>query len=140
MGEELHSELLARLRKLATDDLVTPGEWIAYFNPHGDPYLVPADRPFPTSAIANVNPEPRDYGRANALYLGAVSPPVVLALIDKMESMAKTLRKISADVRGAGDMGLVILDDDGVAPAPISLADELWLYALLLDGKLRDDE
>lgn len=40
---------------------------------------------------------------------------------------------ISADLRAWGDVALVCLDDNGVAPAPITLADELWLIAFQLD-------
>lgn len=46
---------------------------------------------------------------------------------------AAALRAIAADVRAAGDVPLVILNRDGVAPAAITLADELWLIALRLD-------
>jgi hypothetical protein len=53
---------------------------------------------------------------------------------------AHTLRCIANDLRSAGDVPLVMLDEDGVAPADISLADELWLIALRLDGRLSNDE
>lgn len=54
-----------------TVDAATPGPWQAYFTVHGDPFVVPAARPYPTSAIATVSTAPNDYGRANALLLAA---------------------------------------------------------------------
>lgn len=42
---------------------------------------------------------------------------------------------IARDLRQAGDARLVRLSGDGVASAGITLADELWLIALRLDGK-----
>ena len=47
--------------------------------------------------------------------------------------IAEALCHLAADLRSAGDVDLVLLDEDGVAPADITLADELWLYALRLD-------
>jgi len=57
----------------------TPGPWRAYFTVHGDPYVVPSARPYPTSAIATVSTAPDDYGRANALLLAAA--PDLLAML-----------------------------------------------------------
>jgi hypothetical protein len=65
---------------------------------------------------------------------------VVSGAPEDVERVAVALRKLSADVRAAGDAPLVRLDEDGVAPAGITLADELWLYALQLDGRFDDDE
>lgn len=46
---------------------------------------------------------------------------------------AEWLARISRDVRLAGDMSLVHLDEDGVRPAGMTLADEIWLVASQLD-------
>ena len=53
---------------------------------------------------------------------------------DLAKECAKHLCLIAADLRAAGDASLVILSSEGVAPASITLADELWLIALRLDG------
>jgi len=45
---------------------------------------------------------------------------------------------IAADLRSAGDLSLVLLSEDGVQPADITLADELWLLSLRADNELRD--
>jgi hypothetical protein len=50
--------------------------------------------------------------------------------------VARTLCAIANDLRAAGDIGLVRLDPDGVAPAEITLADELWLCAFRLDQEV----
>lgn len=47
------------------------GEWIAYFTGHGDPFVVPADMPYPSSAICQVNTGAADYGRGNAIAIAA---------------------------------------------------------------------
>jgi hypothetical protein len=47
---------------------------------------------------------------------------------------AEALRHIADDLRAAGDIPLVHLRDDGVARAGITLADEMWLLAVDLDG------
>jgi hypothetical protein len=52
---------------------------------------------------------------------------------ETVKDVARTLRAIAADVRSAGDVPLVELSEDGVTPAAITLADELWLTALRLD-------
>lgn len=46
---------------------------------------------------------------------------------------SEQLRAIARDIRAAGDIPLVRLDDDGVTPEAITLADELWLIAFQLD-------
>lgn len=51
-------------------------------------------------------------------------------------NVALALRRIAADIRLAGDVRLVRLNEDGVAPAEFTLSDELWMNALLLDGKI----
>lgn len=49
----------------------TPGPWHAYFNMHGDPFVVTdPDRPG-FSGVATVHTSPEDYGRANTLLLAA---------------------------------------------------------------------
>lgn len=53
-------------------------------------------------------------------------------------SIASPLRAVARDVRAAGDVPLVRLSEDGVTDQAFSLADELWLYALLLDGEMGD--
>ena len=50
------------------------------------------------------------------------------------------LCRIANDLRLAGDVRLVLMDSDGVAPAAISLADELWLIAFSLDGDIAMSE
>lgn len=45
---------------------------------------------------------------------------------------ARHLAMIAGDLRAAGDVPLVRLDDDGVAPEPLTLADEIWLIAVRL--------
>ena len=47
---------------------------------------------------------------------------------------ASWLVRIANDLRSAGDMPLVSMDVNGVGPASISLADELWLVAFCLDA------
>lgn len=49
---------------------------------------------------------------------------------------AATLRAIANDLRNAGDVQVVELSEDGVGPAATTLADELWLIALRLDGEV----
>lgn len=56
------------------------------------------------------------------------------------DAAASHLRLIANDLRAAGDVPLVMLRPDGVTPAMISLADELWLVALNLDHRLADGE
>ncbi len=46
---------------------------------------------------------------------------------------ARHLRLIANDLRTAGDVPLVNIGMEGVSPASITLADELWLIALRLD-------
>lgn len=46
---------------------------------------------------------------------------------------AEWLVRIAHDLRQAGDLRLVRLDEDGVRNEPISLADELWLVASALN-------
>ncbi len=46
---------------------------------------------------------------------------------------ARHLRHIARDLRVAGDISLVLLSDDGVRAAGITLADEIWLIASRLD-------
>ena len=46
---------------------------------------------------------------------------------------ARQLRLIANDLRTAGDVPLVNIGMEGVSPASITLADELWLIALRLD-------
>ena len=55
---------------------------------------------------------------------------------EKLLMVGRTLRIIAADVKAAGDMGLVRLSPDGVTEAEITLSDELWLLALLADGRI----
>lgn len=50
-------------------DATTPGPWLPYFTVHGDPMVVPASTPYPTSRIADVSTAPDDYGRANAVLI-----------------------------------------------------------------------
>jgi hypothetical protein len=50
--------------------------------------------------------------------------------------VAEWLRRIASDLRAAGDVKLVNLDEDGVSPANITLADEIWLAAFQLDPRL----
>lgn len=47
---------------------------------------------------------------------------------------ARHLAQISVQLREAGDIPLVLLGDDGVGPAGVTLADELWLIAFQLDA------
>lgn len=54
--------------------------------------------------------------------------------------VALCLRKISRDLRSAGDVPLVLMDPDGVAPADVTLSDELWLLAFSLDPRLTTEE
>lgn len=61
-------------------DAATPGDWRAHFTIHGDPMIVHRDATrgsWPTHRIADVSTSPDDYGRANALLLGALGGPVL---------------------------------------------------------------
>jgi hypothetical protein len=53
---------------------------------------------------------------------------------------AEHLRKIADDLRSAGDIPLVALSEEGVTRQWVTLADELWLIALRLDGRLNSDQ
>lgn len=57
-------------------------------------------------------------------------------MADAAKRAAAQLRSIANDLRSAGDVNLVVLDEQGVAPADITLADELWLIALMLDDEV----
>lgn len=57
---------------------------------------------------------------------------------DEPFDAGRHLRYLSREVRGAGDMGLVLLSEDGVSTISLTLADELWLVAHRIDGKLTD--
>ena len=48
---------------------------------------------------------------------------------------ARWLVRIADDLRAAGDVTQVMLEDDGVSPA-ITVADELWLVAHQLDSEV----
>lgn len=50
-----------------------------------------------------------------------------------VERCAEWLIEIARDLRAAGDLPLVRLNEDGVTPEPLSLAGELELIALQLD-------
>ncbi len=50
-----------------------------------------------------------------------------------IRNVACQLRLIANDLRAAGDIPLVRFDEEGVAPDPLTLADELWLAAACLD-------
>lgn len=58
---------------------LTPGRWVPYFTVHGDPFVVPESRQFPTSALATVSTAPSDYGRRNAVLMAA-APDLLAAL------------------------------------------------------------
>ena len=45
------------------------------------------------------------------------------------------LLRIARDLRNAGDVNLVLFDDDGVAPSDITLSDELELVALVVSSE-----
>jgi hypothetical protein len=49
---------------------------------------------------------------------------------------AEHLRLIAKDLRSAGDVQMVELSERGVTRSYVTLADELWLIALQLDGRL----
>lgn len=74
------------------------------------------------------------------LPVGWVTEAVIAHCARVADSEAKLaadwLRDIASDLRESGDVPLVRLSDDGVGPADISLADELWLVAFSLDPTL----
>lgn len=49
---------------------------------------------------------------------------------------AESLRRISNDLRSAGDISLVRLSEHGVTQQAITLAEELWMIGLQLDGHM----
>lgn len=51
-----------------------------------------------------------------------------------LAEIAPQLCRMSNDLRTAGDVEMVVFDDDGVAPSAITFADELWLIALRING------
>ena len=53
-----------------------------------------------------------------------------------VDELADQLCRIARDLRTAGDVALVELDENGVTPANITLADELWLIALRLNDDI----
>lgn len=90
------------LRALAV--AATPGPWAPYFTSHGDPMVVLADRGWfgaitdpivdddvGLGIMARVSTSPSDYGRANAEYMGAVGPDVVLGLLDEVSALRQQL-------------------------------------------------
>jgi hypothetical protein len=58
----------------------------------------------------------------------------VSALPD-LPGLARQLSQISLQVREAGDVPLVHISADGVAPLGVTLADELYLIAFQLDAE-----
>ncbi len=53
--------------------------------------------------------------------------------VSDLRALARQLAQISVQVRDLGDVQLVLLGADGVGPAGVTLADELWLIAYQLD-------
>lgn len=76
MPDDVSSRILAAatLAEQAVAKTSPQGDWQPYFTVHGDPMLVPVERPWPTSRIADIGTEPADYGRANCKLLGASGP------------------------------------------------------------------
>lgn len=64
------------------------GRWVAHFTTHGDPHVVEEGGRGLFGHVASVGTSPDDYGRARALYLAAVSPAVVLELLDELDRLA----------------------------------------------------
>lgn len=64
-------------------------DWQAHFTVHGDPMLVPRDRPWASSRIADVSTSPADYGRANCILLGASGPSHWGAVAELLREVAR---------------------------------------------------
>lgn len=97
---------LARLRQLAQAaiagdpmDRQWPTEWEAWFNFHGDPFVVEKGRK-QWAVVATVATAPADYGQARANYIGACGPATMLALLDMVESHAAPGDDTAADLSG----------------------------------------
>jgi len=60
----------------------------------------------------------------------------VRVLSDTATRQAHLLRELAKELRAAGDVQQLELSDEGVTQDVITLADELWLIALALDGEL----
>lgn len=83
----------------------TSAPWMAYFNTHGDPYVVPRDASSLASRICDVSVAPEDYGKGNALLIAAAPDLAadVIALADEVEAlraaMLEAARHIEANHR-----------------------------------------
>lgn len=70
---------------------------------------------------------------AGALLDLAIAHQADAALRATVAECADQLRHLADAVRSAGDVPMVRLDADGIAPEPITLADHIWLVSHRLD-------
>lgn len=86
----LRSLAIAAIPGYPLDAADSTGQWEAWFNFHGDPYVVESGRgQFGT--VATVATVPEDYGRARAEFMGAANPATVLALLDELVAARNAL-------------------------------------------------
>lgn len=90
--------------------------WLPYFTVHGDPMLVPVDKPYPGGRIADISVSPSDYGKAICEHLGACSPDVILADLDELEALRaenERLRQHLDGIDGENDILEQLVDGFG---------------------------
>jgi hypothetical protein len=82
----------------ATLDASTPGEWGAYFNTHGDPYVIELGHGHPLMhRICDVATSPSDYGRSNAMLLGQ-SKEWLTELVAEVRELREDLKTTRAEL------------------------------------------
>lgn len=72
-------------------------------------------------------------------YYGGPGVPCPESPCEPRRSAAEALRLIAKDLRAAGDVRQVRLSGDGVTEEYVTVADELWLIALSLDGRMSNE-
>lgn len=77
---------------LALSAAASPGPWEPYFTVHGDPFVVPSARPWPSSQIAAVSTSPSDYGRADAVFVAGARHLV--------PELAEEVARLRGELRG----------------------------------------
>lgn len=81
------------------------GNWAAFFNSHGDPFVCGAGRGM-FGKIVDVGTGPADYGSSRARHIAASCPAAVLtdlARLDALEALCRVLADLAGDeaVEGA---------------------------------------
>lgn len=54
-------------------------------------------------------------------------------------AVGDAMHRVAADVRAVGDLPMVTINADGVAPSALSLADFLWLQGVVLGAPITSE-